>query len=407
MKKLASLLASLAFAILAAGCGGKGSSADFPADFKVVAGDAAAVVTWTPEPDVEYWIFYGPGSDITTQNWATAGGSVIPKANSPYVVTGLVNGTTYSFTINGRKGGGPGGTAAPTQVVLPQLAGATWTSGEPLGSGRLNGVAAGTGLQGVANVSVGAGGAIFSSIASGATAARVNPAAPADLNAVWYGGVGFVAAGANGTLLFSYDTLEWTVQTSGTTAALYGGTSLGNGGFAAVGAAGTILTSTNGISWAVADSGTANDLYAAAYGNGRYIAVGANGTVLVNTEGTWVAAASGTTTDLRGIAFGSVATDPETVIPTFVAVGANGTILTSSDGTAWVAQAPATTIDLAAVVFGGQFVAVGKSGTILTSPDGLAWEARTSGTASDLAAVGRTLTGYTAVGDAGTNVSTF
>lgn len=415
MKKLALLLASLAVALLAGGCASKGSSADAPQDFRVVAGDASAIVTWTAAPDVEYWLFYGPGSGITTTNWTTTtGGTAIPKVSSPHVVTGLVNGTTYSFTINARKNGGPGGSGAPTQVVVPMLAGANWTVGAPLGAGGLNGIAVGNVLTGSAHVAVGTGGAIFTSINGAATTTPTNPAAPADLNAVWYSTLGFVAVGANGTIVYSADATTWTTQTSGTTANLYGLTSIGTGGFVAVGAAGTIVNSASGTSWILAGTPvTPNDLYAATFGNNKYVAVGANGTILTSTDTvTWTAATSGTSRDLRGVAFAALPSETPITSSTiytyvFVAVGPAGTVLTSNDGATWTTRPPISTNDLTAVVYGGQFVAVSKGGGIFTSPDGITWQARTSGTTNDLAAVARTLSGYTAVGAAGTNVSSF
>ena len=411
MKKFALLLASLALAFLVAGCGGKGSSADYPADFKVAAGDGAVVVTWTADPDVEYWIFFGPGAGITTSNWSTSGGTVLPNANSPQTITGLTNGTTYSFTINGRKDGGPGGSGAPTQVVTPQLAGANWAVGTPLGTGRLNGVANGNVLAGNANVAVGAGGTIFSSIASAATTTPANPAAPADLHAVWYSALGFLAVGANGSILTSTDATTWTAQTSGVTATLYGGTSIGTGGYIAVGASGTIIGSSDGATWTAVTTGTTHDLRAAVFGNNRYVVVGANGTIVTTGDGfTWEVVPSGTANDLRGVAYAAIATTVEQItIVThhYVAVGAAGTVLTSSDGLAWTVQPPISAGDLAAVVHGGQFVAAGKAGGIFTSSDGITWQTRNSGTANDLAAVVRTLSGYTAVGDLGTNVSSF
>lgn len=411
MKKLAFLLASLALAFLAAGCGGKGSSADYPADFKVAAGDGAVVVTWTAEPDVEYWIFFGPGEGITTSNWTTSGGTVLPNATSPQTITGLTNGTIYSFTINGRKSGGPGGSGAPTQAVTPQLAGANWAVGTPLGTGRLNGIANGNVLTGNANVAVGAGGTIFSSIASAATTTPTNPAAPADLHAVWYSAFGFLAVGANGTILTSTDATTWTAQTSGVTASLHGGTSIGTGGYIAVGESGTIIGSSDGATWTAATSGTTSHLYAAVFGNNRYVVVGSNGTIVTTGDGfTWEVVPSGTANDLRGVAYAATATtvDEITVVThRYVAVGAAGTVLTSTDGLAWIVQPPIAASDLAAVVHGGQFVAAGKAGGIFTSPDGTTWQTRNSGTANDLAGVARTLSGYTAVGDMGTNVSSF
>ena len=90
-----------------------------------------------------------------------------------------------------------------------------------------------------------------------------------------------------------------------------------------------------------------------------------------------------------------------------MAVGAGGTVLFSTDGTTWAVQSAFTPLDMTAVVYGGQFVAVGKAGGIFTSQDGVTWQVRTSGTTNDLTAVTRTLSGYSAVGAAGTNITSF
>ena len=80
VKKLALLLASFAL-VLVAGCGGsdKGSPVDPPTDFRVQAGDGSVILTWTQQPETEYWIFFGLGPDITTDNWATRGGVAIRR----------------------------------------------------------------------------------------------------------------------------------------------------------------------------------------------------------------------------------------------------------------------------------------------------------------------------------------
>lgn len=411
MKKLSALLAPFVIALLTAGCdSGSGSPAEPPTDFKVIPGDASAIATWTAQPDVTYWIFYGPGDSITTANWATSGGLAIVDAKSPRVITGLINGRTYSATINGRKEGGPGGSGAPTQVVVPQIAGTNWSIGTPLGTAKLEGVAAGTVTGGYASIAVGAGGALYSAFYGTGTTTPTNPAAPADLHAVWFGGGGFVAGGDNGTLLFSSDATTWTRSTSPVTSAIRGGTLLVSGGFVAVGDAGTILASANGTDWTALASGTSANLHAAAYGNGLYVVVGANGTILTSPNAsTWTSVASGTTSDLRGVAVVGLAspTDSSVVNYTYVAVGAGGTVLTSSDATTWTAREAFTTSDLNAVVYGGQFVAVGSAGGIFTSADGITWQVRNSGTPNDLTAVVRTLSGYTVVGDKGTNLSSF
>jgi hypothetical protein len=402
------LAASTAVMLLIAGCGNQGSPASAPDNFRVVAGDGSVTATWTEEPDVDYWIFYGPGSAITTSNWATSGGSVITGAKSPRIITGLANDRTYSFTINGRKDRGPGGDGAPTQVAVPRLAGANWAAGTPLGTGKLNSIVAGGSSLGFAVVTVGAGGTIDSAIGSVPMTARTNPAAPLDLNAITYGPAGFVAAGANGTVLSSLDATTWTAQTSGTTAAIFGGAA-SFGTYVLVGSGGALLTSGNATSWNTINSGFTTDLYAAAYGAGRYVIVGAGGTIAMSTEAvTWNPSAIVTTNDLRGVAYGAVASaDGTTTTNAYVAVGKGGTVLMSTDAQTWALVPSFTTADLYGVVNGGRFVAVGAGGAIFTSLDGITWESRVSGTTEDLTSAARQLSGYTAVGDKGVNVSTF
>ena len=374
MKKVAALAASLVLALLAAGCGSSGSSADYPKDFRVEAGDGAVLITWTEEPDVEYWLFWGRGPDITTTNWTTQLGTAIPQVKSPRVIPGLTNGQTYSFTINGRKDGGPGGEGAPTQVVVPQFAGANWRVGEPMGTGRLGGVAGGLSPTTYVTMALGENGTIYSRARNGETTNPVNPTAPAQLNGIAYGTAGWVAVGANGTSVAALDGITWESKVTGVTANLPG-------------------ISTSSL--------------------GGYIATGAGGTVLLGSiAGVWtVVANSGTTNDLRGVAFAAIATTTDGVATTtlhYVAVGKAGTVLHSTDGLAWTVLAPVVGgNDLSAVIYGGQFMAVGSAGSIYTSPDGLAWTPRPSGTTADLTSVTRTQTGYTAVGTGGTIVSSF
>ncbi len=131
--------------------------------------------------------------------------------------------------------------------------------------------------------------------------------------------------------------------------------------------------------WWETDTGsvTAN-LYAVAYGDSMYIAVGAGGTILtitfadLDSGNAWIDTASGTTSDLYGIACGMDG-DGQTL---YAAVGAGGTILTSADGASWTVRTPSTAItqDLRAVTYGGgQFVAVGGAGTVVVSTDGTTW----------------------------------
>ena len=409
MKRFALPMASIAISALLGACGNSSTSADAAPDFKAAAGDASVTLTWTAAPDVDYWLFYAAGTTVTSTNWTSIGGKVIVSATSPHTISGLVNNTAYSFTMNARKNGGPGGPGAPTQVVTPRFAGTNWTVSAPLGTGRLNGVSATT----AANVIVGAGGTIFAGAPGATPTAQTNPGAPADLNAAVNGGLGFVAVGAAGNVVFSADGATWTTKTSGTVADLNAVTSPGTGAFVAVGAAGTIIFSSDASTWTTPTSATTNTLYGATYGIGRYVAVGAAGTIVTSTNGsTWTAVASNTTNELRAVALGTFVattgtgtTAVTTTTNLFVALGAAGTLVTSPDGLTWTVRTPISTSTINAATFSGQFVAVGNAGKIYTSLDGIAWQAQTSGTTNDLTALARTITGYTAVGAAGTNIA--
>ena len=402
MNRFVSMVAALAIAAFLNGCGSKASSADAPPDFKAVGGDSSVTITWTAAPDVEYWIFYARGSNVTSTNWLSIGGAAISKVTSPHTVGGLVNGTTYSFTMNGRKNGGPGGTGAPTQVLTPRLAGANWVVNAPLGSARLNGA----GATSTTRTAVGAGGVIYSLPVGGTVATQTNPSAPAALNAVLNGGLGFAAVGNAGTVIFTSDALTWTTKTSNTVADLYALASPATGAFTAYGAAGTVISSADGSTWTTGISGTTKNLYGAIYGGARYVAVGAEGTIITSTDGTtWQTVATATARDLRTVTFGALVNITGTTTTTtnqFVALGTAGTLLTSTDGLTWTLQPPISTSTINAAVYGGQFVAVGTNGAIYTSADGVAWQSQVSGTTSELTAIARTATGYIVVGAAGT-----
>ncbi len=411
MKRFVLLLAALVSSALLGGCGSSSSSADAAPDFTAIPGDSVVTLAWTAQPGVDYWLFYGAGSSVTSTNWASVGGKAVINASSPYTITGLTNGNTYSFTMNARKNGGPGGPGAPTQVVSPRFAGAKWTVGTPLGTGQLNGIA----TFSTTNVVVGSGGTIFAGTTAATTVAQTNPAAPADLNAVFHGGLGYVAVGAAGTIIFSTDSTAWVTKTSGTIANLNAIASVGTGAYVAVGGAGTALFSSDGTTWISAASATTQDLYGAAYGAGLYIAVGAGGAIMTSPDGTtWTARESNTTNDLRAVGLGVFTTTTGTGVTAvvsstnlFVATGVAGTLLTSPDGLTWTARAPISSTRINAVSFGGQFVAVGDAGKIFTSLDGISWTAQVSGTTNDLTALVRTSTGYTAVGAAGTVLTSF
>ena len=49
-----------------------------------------------------------------------------------------LNGKVYSFTVNGRKDSGPGGSGSPSISTIPRVAGLSWNAGTPLATSSLN-----------------------------------------------------------------------------------------------------------------------------------------------------------------------------------------------------------------------------------------------------------------------------
>ena len=403
----------IALTVALTGCGGGSSSEPAPSNLKVVAGDSSATVTWDVDSSFEYWVWVNAGTSVDPLHCSTC--RLFVNVFPPYIVTGLVNGTTYSVTVNARKEGGAGGPASPAQTIVPRLAGSVWEAGAPLSASNLLGVgytsATTSGVSTI--VEVGANGAAFWSFdARTWNAATTNFGG--NLNAVRYSNGVFVAVGDSGAIITSPDGATWTPRATPTTNTLTAVTSDGQGHLVAVGRNGTILVSSDAGTWTAANSGTTEDLYGVAFGNSRYVAVGAHGVQLASGNGTaWTPITAITGADLHGITYGSLASTTAGVAR-FIAVGTGGTVLTSTDGLAWTLVGSLTDTSLASVAFGSQFVAVGAGGAIFTSADGFAWQPADSGTTTDLNAVAFTIltahsigVGYAAVGNAGTNLTSF
>lgn len=113
-------------ALLLSACGGGGDPAPAPTGLKVTPGESSVTVSWKVTSGVEYWLFYGPTSiapaDASSlSGWiGLVGGSVLLDVRtSPRVITGLDHLTEYSFTVNGRTDGGPGGPGAAPIKATP------------------------------------------------------------------------------------------------------------------------------------------------------------------------------------------------------------------------------------------------------------------------------------------------
>lgn len=395
----------LSFTALLASCGG-GSPAPAPTGLKAAPGENSATVSWDMVPGVEYWLFYAPtvlapADNSNMSRWFSSGGAAVLKVSSPFTVGNLSNDFGYSFTVNGRTDGGPGGPAPTSVTATPRFAGATWSTGTTTGTTDLHAVTYGTQF-----VAAGMVGALYSS-ADGSTWTAANTGTTRNLHGADYYG-DYRVVGDGGLLLSSTDTITWTTRATNTSNHLY---ALANNGFSllvAVGANGTILSSSDGVTWTPAtNAGTTKDLFAvtySSYNNGTWLAVGAEGTIVSSTDAlTWKALNADTTADLRGITFGY--SNTTTLATNFVVVGSGGTVLNSADTTTWTKQTLPGAKALNAVRYGNQFIAVGAGGTVFLSKDAATWTAAdTSGNTKDLWAVGRGAGSYMAVGTSGTNL---
>lgn len=402
MKRQLAFITALFFSIILQGCYSQGSSAPAPTNVNVTAGDSSATVTWDMVPSVEYWIFRAAASDVTPASCsASLQCQILTNAVSPAVVSGLTNGTTYSFSVNGRIDGGKGGPGSPSIQAIPRLAGAIWTTGAQQGVDDLHGI-----TYGLVYVAVGNNGASFSSTNGINWTAFSSPLPAVNFTAVAYFGGKYVAVGLGGAIYISTDTLLWQQQNSNTSNDLYAITSNGVNTLIATGANGTILTSSDGSNWTTQTSGTSNSLYGVAYANGEYVAVGGAGTILTSSNiVTWQAITPGSSANLRTITYGTVAgATVGTTAPMFVALGDAGTLFTSSDAVTWTAQTSiAANPQINSVTFGHQFVAVANNGGIFTSTDGANWALSTTAP-SPLYAVYHGPYDYTAVGTGGLNM---
>ncbi|MEI8029480.1 MAG: hypothetical protein WCH35_06855 [Comamonadaceae bacterium] len=421
--------ATLVTVLLSVACGGDAAAP--PTNVVVVAGESSVTVSWDMAGGVENWLFFGPTSTVPTsitamEKWiGQYGGGTVLNVTSPYIVSGLANGVSYSFSLNGRTNGGPGGPGSTPVTATPRIAGSSWSAGTAIsGANDLRAVAYGatiatTTTAAVASyVAAGSTGAMYSSH-DGAIWSAISYASNINtLNGASYLAGFYTLVGDNGVILRSSDLATWTTPTSNPAtgrklnaiASNYSNLSV------AVGASGTIIYSADGVTWtAASNSATTSDLYAVTYTTfnvgtytaGTWTAVGAGGTLVQSPDAiTWTLVPSVTSNDLHGIAYGASISSASVVTPIFVAVGSSGAVLTSNNGISWTAQTLPGTSNLNAVAFGAQFVTVGAGGNIFYSTDGVTWAtaSTTPTSSSDLLAVTHGLNAYSAVGVAGTNL---
>lgn len=381
----------------------------------MVPGNGSVTITWTADPNVQYWLVYAAGDSIATDEgslptnhwWAM-------NVTSPYVVTGLSNGSVYSFAMNGRIDGGAGGASSASVSATPRPSGNYWAAGAAMAQ-DMRGIAYGTASDSTADyVAVGNAGAIYKGI-DGINWTAV-PGQSANFTAAAYAFGTFVALDDAGTFYRSTDVATWV---AGTNAGGRMNAVAANGALAvAVGNGGRLYKSSDAITWTAATSSQVvgmQDLYSVAYSNtGLWIAVGSAGAVYTSIDGdTWVDRSVGGNT-LRAVAVLQNGT-----LFSYVAVGLGGAGWISKDGSTWTSMdGRGLAGDLYALDASyDRFVAVGAAGAVYASTDGSAWAQTTpvgggAGVASTVASGAQTLYAVKAVamqllavGAAGVNIT--
>lgn len=180
-------------------------------------------------------------------------------------------------------------------------------------------------------------------------------------------------------------------ETSGTEATIRGVEDLGDGGLVAVGDDGMILTRGAKGRWSLRIEGTKDLSAVASHAVGTQVfltAVGPSGTIVSSVDGglSWEADESGTSADLRDVAYGTAA----------VAVGDGIILRSAASKQAWAPVGPPDGVGslhaVASLKVPGdpaRFVAVGDGGAVFFSDnDGVDWIRRDAGTMADLRAAG-------------------
>ncbi len=408
----------LALVLTACG-GGAGSSASAPGGFTVTPGNGQAIISFTSSPGVQYWLMYAPTATPIDIKNPPSNHAWVTNMTSPYVVYGLTNGVTYSFAMNGRTSGGPGGAQTASVSVVPKAAGTTWIAGTAtLGSVDMRGVAYGTASDSTVNyLAVGAGGALYkgpegvSQSLTGMVWSKVAQTPAVDFRAATYTLSKFIAVGAAtggsaSNVFYSADMATWTAATTPGNTAL--NALAGNGAtVVAVGDGGKVFYSTDAVTWNAANAlpaAATPNLYGVAYSSGTasWVAVGAGGVLFTSTDAiNWTAGISNAgSNNLRSVTATSTGV--------FVAVGDGGTVASgtaASAVTGWTVQTLGSTL-YAVSTDSVQFVTVGLGGKVYTSVDGTLWSAATSTTTTnDLFAVVGSASKYVAVGQIGTSIS--
>lgn len=328
-----------------------------------------AQLQWGKDTSYSYTLYYAAAPDITPANYLSKPqGTKLVSVSSPLVLSGLTNGTTYTFVLVASKGQY---NSAPSASIsgTPNPVGTNWNTlfktsrymGSPISA-----------FDG--SLYIPSTGAILSSMDGSNWAASLvgtnltsNPAddqygTAGSISRIARGNSRIVAVGASGAILAGPDLDHLVLKSSGVGSKLYWVT-FGGGRFVAVGSKGAITTSLDGETWTVAQSGVSSTIRSVEYLTGKFFAVGDSGIIGSVDGSTWQSVYSSTGNTLSEIVYGD---------GKYVAVGW-GILLNSSDGIAWNAVGGLTN-QFSTVAYGnGRFVAASLYGNAFTSVDGSSW----------------------------------
>ena len=341
-------------------------------------GDALATVTYTAGAT--------GGKTISTFTATSSPGSLTGTGSSPITVSGLSNGTAYTFTVTATNANGTSAASAASNSVTPIAPpGSSWTRR----TGVLN--------MASASYNIAYGNGTYATVA-GLTAG--NQSATSTNGVAWtvrtfvtsgfinypitqmtFGGGQFVVmAEANGGIhnaWTSTDGVAWTGRTLGNFS--WQGVAYGNGVYVSATDASVRATrSTDGITWTQNSPLPADNWRNMAFGNGLFVTQAYNSATpstacQTSTDGiTWTSRSLPSGGWGYPLAYGN---------GIWVAINYTGTTyITSTDTVTWTSRTfPASWTGGRGLAFGGTtFVAVNYgTANAYTSTDGLTWTTRT------------------------------